>query len=135
MQLKEIESSLPNGFHDALLKSFNIDFALRKLSLTLRLCTGDPDAVTQDERESYKEAELVLSGFVYLVVDPPDQKYNFQDTKELWIDAGESKPGISPPLPIPIEKLPNGTFAYWFFIRDWNSFIHVAAQGANLHWA
>ena len=134
MQLTDIENSLPNGFHDAFIESLNVDYTSKRALIKLRLCIGDPDATTKEEKEAYKKADLELLGLVYFVIDAPDNRYKFLETKELWIDGGEVKPGSSPSTPVPIEMLPKGTFAYWFFARDWNSFIHVAAMSAKLEW-
>jgi hypothetical protein len=34
----------------------------------------------------------------------------------------------------PGVTLPEGSFAYWFFVNNWNSFIHVAAMDAQFEW-
>ncbi len=132
MQLIEIENSLPNGFHDAYLESVNVDYVSRRALMKLRLCTGDPDARTEKEREAYEEADLELLDLVYLVIEGPDPRTKYVETKGLWVDGGEAKPGAAPGVPVPVEQLPSGAFAYWFFVRDWNSFIHVAARDARL---
>jgi len=132
VQLIEIENSLPNGFHDAYLESVDVDYVSRRALIKLRLCTGDPDAATEKERESYEQANLELLDLVYLVIDGPDPRTKYAETKGLWVDGGEAKPGSAPVTPVPVEQLPSGAFAYWFFVRDWNSFIHVAARDAKL---
>jgi hypothetical protein len=133
--LVEIESSLPNGFHDAFLESVHVDYASRRSLLKLRLCVGDPDAATEEKREAYKEADLELLDLVYLVIEGPDPRSKYAETKGLWIDGGEAAPGSAPATPVPVDLLPRGAFAYWLFVRDWNSFIHVAARDARLHWS
>jgi hypothetical protein len=37
-------------------------------------------------------------------------------------------------MPVPQELLPRGAFSYLFFVRDWNSFIYLAAMDAKLEW-
>jgi hypothetical protein len=132
VQLMEIENSLPNGFHDAFLESIHVDYESRRATFKLQLWIGDIDAATKTQREAYEESSLELLDLVYLVVEGPDPRTKYADAKKLWIDAGEAKPGTAPGTPIPVEQLPRGTFAYWIFVRDWNSFIHVAARGARL---
>ena len=135
MQLVEIENSLPNGFHDAFLVSVDVDYTSRRGLIKLRLCVGDPDAETETERETYREANLELIDVVYFVIEGPDPHSKYAATKGLWIDGGQAKPDADPAMPISDELLPRDVFAYWFFVRDWNSFIHVAARDASLHWS
>jgi hypothetical protein len=33
-----------------------------------------------------------------------------------------------------MKKAPDGTWAYRFFMGDWNSFIYTAARDAELEW-
>jgi hypothetical protein len=130
--LREIDDSLPNGFHDALLNGMMIDFASNRAELDLRLCVGDPDAATEDEREAYRSAKLFLYGLVYFVIDAPAFGHTHSETKELRIDGGEATEDSSAQKPR--GNLPADAFAYWFFVQEWNSFIHVAARGVNLQW-
>ncbi len=139
MQLVELEYSLPNGFHDALLEGIEVDYIAQKALMRMQLHVGDPDGATEDEREAYKRAELDLSGVLYFVIDAPDPKYSYSKKGELWLDAGDARVGrgsvrAAPAPPIPVEHLPDGASAYWFFVGNWNSFIHVAAMSANLRW-
>jgi hypothetical protein len=92
----------------------------------------DADAAIQSEREAYKGAALELLDLVYLVIEGPDPRSKYAEGKGLWIDGGEVKRDSAPAAPVPIEQL--DAFAYWFFVRDWNSFIHVAARDARLQW-
>jgi len=135
VQLVEIENSLPNGFHDAFLESVEVDYVSKRAQIKLRLCIGDPDASAENEREAYRGANLELLGLVYLVIEGPDSRSKYAETEGLWIDGGEVKSDSAPATPVPIEQLPSGAFAYWFFVRDWNSFIHVAARDARLQWS
>ena len=108
-----------------------MDYKSRRGLIKLRLCVGDPDAATQKEREAYKGADLELVDLVYFVIEGPDPRSKYAETKGLWID-GEAKRDSAPATPIPIELPPRDAFAYWFFVRNWNSFIHIAARNASL---
>jgi hypothetical protein len=33
-----------------------------------------------------------------------------------------------------LPPIPNGAFANWIYLGDWNAFIFVAAQDAHLQW-
>jgi hypothetical protein len=80
--------SLPNGFHEAFLESVDVDYKSRRGLIKLRLCVGDPDAATQKEREAYKGADLSLVDLVYFVIEGPDPRSKYAETKGLWIDGG-----------------------------------------------
>jgi len=101
----------------------------------MQLLVGNPDAAGEKEREAHKPAELHLSDVLYLVIDAPDSKHKYAEKKGLWVDAGRADEDSAPAPPIPLEQLPAGASAYWFFVNDWNSFIHVAAMDASLRWA
>jgi hypothetical protein len=44
LTLSGIEASLLNGFHDAIIKRISIDYAFRKISLSISVLTGDPES-------------------------------------------------------------------------------------------
>ena len=134
MDLQELEDSLPNGFHDSKLEGFTVDYVSRTAVLKMRLLVGTPDGATEEEREDYKPAELHLSDVVYFVIDAPDPNYKYAESKGLWVNAGRAGEGKGPAPRVSYELLPKRAFAYWFFVHDWNSFIHVAALGASLQW-
>ncbi len=135
MQLEQLENSLPNGFHDAQLEAIIVDYVSREVVMKMQLHVGNPDAATKEEREAYKPAELHLSDVLYFVIDPPDPKYKYAEKKSLWLLAGRADEESAPVPPIPLEQLPAGASAYWFFVNDWNSFIHVAVMDAQLKWS
>lgn len=130
--LNEIESHLPNGFHDAILESITVNFSSGVARLDLQLFVGDPDAIVEEEREAYKKATLCLSDLVYVVIEAPACTDECPKTGPLRIDGGNASADSVPAAARPPKLLPSGAFAYWFFVEHWNSFIHVAARGADL---
>jgi hypothetical protein len=134
MQLEQLENSLPNGFHDSLLEAVEIDYVSRKVLMKMQLCIGNPDASVEAEREGYRPAELLLSDFLYFIIDPPHLDYKYAEQKALRLHAGRADEESAPAPPIPLQRLPSGASAYWFFVSDWNSFIHVAAMSVGLQW-
>jgi hypothetical protein len=132
--LKEIENTLLNGFHDALLEGLSIDFAARSATMDIELWVGSLESSAEAEREARRKARLSLDDIIYLVIDPPDSKYLSLEKGSLWIDGGIHHEERSPSLPVPMECLPNDAFTRWFFVKDWNSFIYLAARGATFEW-
>jgi hypothetical protein len=95
---------------------------------------GDSSSDREELREAYRKGELKVSGLLYWVIEPPDANYPYGESKQLWVDAGilESA-NFKPSVRLP-EPLPRGSFASWFFVQDWNSFMYVAAMDASLEW-
>jgi hypothetical protein len=128
MTLDEISASLPNGFHDAKLAGYSVNFTDRTVQMDLTIWTGNRNAM-----ETYRRASLELEGLYYWIIEPPDLRYNYAVAEELTIDIGpvfdlEMVPTIQPP------PVPTGTFANWLFVGEWNAFIYLAAQSAKLTW-
>ncbi|SRR5258707_15285629 len=134
MTLEQLENSLPNGFHDAEIESIAVDYVSKRAVIKMRLHTGDPGAASEDEREAYKQADLLLSELFYFVIDPPDPTSEFKEKGSVWVSAGTPEKEDAPLPPVAAGFLPDGAFAHWFFVIDWNSFIHVAAMHADLQW-
>ena len=79
--LKELEESLPNGFHDAVLETMSVDFLGNTLVLDMELSTGDPDAPSPEGRDSYRKAVVRIRDLVYVSVEPPGPDGELSDTR------------------------------------------------------
>ena len=128
MTLEEIADSLPNGFHDTHINSIRIDYVNRELTLDLEVWVSDS---VEDDADVYRPAQLTLLRFLFCVIEAPDPTYPYQEEKALWVDAGSDENPKKIQLP---EPLPEGAFTHWFFVNDWNAFIHVAAMDARISW-
>lgn len=131
MTLTELENSLPNGLHDAQVSRLHFDYKGRLATLDLAICTGDPGAKTAEERGEYKNAQLIISGLQFAVIEPPDPKYSFLKAAALTIDACDSEDRVDGNL---LSTLPAGAFARSFFVNEWNAFIHLAGMDASIEW-
>ena len=69
MTIDELEADLPNGLHDALLRTFSSDVPERRAEFILDVWLGDLGSSVTAERERYRAARLELLGLAYLVVD------------------------------------------------------------------
>jgi hypothetical protein len=128
VKLDELESDLPNGFHDALLRAYASDLEEQRAEFVLDIWVGDLHSSVHSDRERRRAARLELLGLAYLVVDEPDPRYpathgSLQiDTCAAAEDAELAK------------QVPEGGFAGRFFVTEWNAFIHFAAREARLTW-
>jgi hypothetical protein len=134
MTLDEIDHLPPNGFHDGLLSAIELDYKNARATLHLDLCVGWPDD-PESERSVYQKAVVTVTGLFFCAIQPPDPNYPFvPDGSLTWLDGDPAKPDHLPSLPELMKKAPDGTWAYRFFMGDWNSFIYIAARDAALEW-
>jgi len=95
--------------------------------LNLRAWVGDLDAPKEADREAYQPITVIISGLLWCIVESPDAATTATDG-ELWIDAGpvaslKEKPAI--------PTVPDGAFAWWIVVRQWNAFIYIAGMDAS----
>lgn len=132
MTLQEIENSLPNGLHDAQVRRVEIDYEKRFVKFSLLLWTGDLSSEEESVREAYQESELTIKNFIYCVIEPPDPTYPYAGASRITIAAGSAtEEPIKTEITLP-KELPEGAFAYWFFVNEWNSFLHIAGMDASI---
>jgi hypothetical protein len=132
MNLEEIDKDLPNGFHDAKIKSVNLNYETRVARILLDLWTGDLTSKEESIREARKRGELVLKDFLFFVIEPPDPNYEYAKPSALWIDARSFKNDPKrKEVKLP-QDLPENAFVYRVFVSDWNSFIYFAATDCAL---
>jgi hypothetical protein len=129
MNLDDLASELPNGFHDALLRAYSSDLAARRAEFLLDVWIGDLHSDRSKERERRCRARLELLGLAYLVVDQPDPRYPGTSEAPLQIDACTADDN-----PERARQVPSGGFAGRFFVTEWNASIHFAALEARLTW-
>jgi hypothetical protein len=90
MTFEEIAASLPNGFHDAELQRFEMDYVHRTLRFDLVVWIGDMD--DSRRRELYRPARLTLDNVAFLVIEPPDINYPWLKAGAITIDTGDGQP-------------------------------------------
>lgn len=131
MTLKDIEDSLPNGLHDAKVRRVEIDYEKRTVKFSLLVWTGNLSSDDEASREAYQEGELTIRDFIYFVIEPPDSSYPYAGASPITIGAGSAtEEPIQTETALP-QELPKGAFAYWFFVNEWNSFLHIAGMYAS----
>ncbi len=130
MTLTDVDRQLPNGFHDAYLLRFAVDYAKATLSLDLNLWVGSPDGRTLEERDAHKPGRVRISGLCWCVIAPPDTAVR-PNAQGFRIDAGPVSDLETPPK---LPALPSGVFSWWFFVQEWNTSLYVAGQSAALEW-
>jgi hypothetical protein len=133
MTFQDLENSLPNGFHDAKLKSVSIDYVERLLTMQMEILVGTPEAKDRDE---YRNATLTVTGLYFYVIEPPAVNYPFiTKHRPIRVSGDEGWPDSLTDLAASLAQT-NPAFTYHrFFSDNWNSFIYVAADDVQLSWS
>jgi hypothetical protein len=129
VNIEQLEADLPNGLHDAFLRTFSSDPAKGRAEFVLDVWVGDLHSSLDSERERRRPALLELLELAYLVTDEPDPRYPVTKGSRVQIDA--CGPDDNAEL---ARQVPVGGFAGRFFVTEWNAFIHFAAREARLTW-
>ncbi|MCH6259493.1 hypothetical protein MLD52_23255, partial [Puniceicoccaceae bacterium K14] len=117
MTISELESTLPNGFHDALLHSYEIDSNAKTATLKLDIWIGDMGSETT--RESYKSGVLRMEDLAYFIVDEPDPTYEYRSPERIDLCTA---------LPEYPKEIKDGYFRGRFYSDSTNAFIHFSAS-------
>jgi hypothetical protein len=134
MTLDELDDTLPNGFHDAEIFSFEIDYVRGIASFHLNLLVGGPDD-PKPECDAYQEATLVVRGLCFCSIDPPYSTYPFlPDGKPISVSGAKPKTDAAPFVPDLVSKFPADAWCYLFFVDDWNACINIAGRDASVTW-
>ena len=105
MTFHELAQTLPNGFHDAELSHFEMDYLSRRLTFDLMVWTSDME--NKAARELYRPACVTLERVAFLTIEPPDTRYDWLVPGAVVVDAGEGHPPqetYSVPDPPPDRK-------------------------------
>ena len=129
MTFNDLAKTLPNGFHDAELHRFEIDYVQRVLQFILVLWIGDMEDITV--RELYRPARVTVHDVAYLVIEPPDTNYPWLDPGRIRIDTGEGQPTQSDSK---LPAAPVGSSVTWMYLEELNRFLLFAAGHASLEW-
>ena len=106
MTLTNLINTLPNGFHDAIMKSVMLDYQKHEARIEFMIWVGDLEAKDEEIREAHEEADLILKGLSAWIIEPPDSYYKPSENGNSMIDMGSFD---SLPDEPPIE-VPNGSF-------------------------
>lgn len=131
MTFEELDALYPNGFDDAAINGLRVDYQNRTAELELNLRGNPPDSPNEDE---YRRAVLLLRGFYYFVIEPPDADHLSYPVRSIQINGYSEDANRFPLFEHLRASLSAGAFCCRFYVHDWNSFIHVAASDADFSW-
>ena len=131
MTFEELDALYPNGLDDAYVDRICVEYQSRTAELHLTLRGNPPGSPNEDE---YQRAILLLSGFYYFVLEPPDTDHLWYPVRSIQVNGYPEDAGQFPLLVRLRVKLSPAAFCCRFYVHDWNSFIHVAAADAQFSW-
>jgi hypothetical protein len=132
MTFEDFERKFPNGLDDAEIFSMSLDYQYRRAKVELTLRANPPES---PDRDQYQRAVLLLKGFYYFVIEPPDADHLWYPHRPIQVDGFPEDGSEFSPFDNLKSKLPADAFCCRFYVHDWNSFIHVAARDAQFSWA
>jgi hypothetical protein len=129
--LREIESELPNGLHDAKITAISRDFDAESVDVHLKVLVGLPE----DEparRSEFRQGLLRFKGAKIVIVEEPDVESPFASAGSVNFVLTEDKAGsIADEL---LKKLQGEYHTYTFFVQEWFSNLRIAATGLEFTW-
>jgi hypothetical protein len=128
MTFEELDALYPNGFVDAFIDSLRVDYKNRTAELQLSLRRNAPE---DPNAQKYENAVLRLRGFYYVVIEPPDDEHLWYPWRSIQFDGHPEDPHQTPLFEQLKAKRPANAFSCRFYVHDWNSFIHLAAEDAQ----
>ncbi|MHB8540870.1 MAG: hypothetical protein ACYDCD_08015 [Candidatus Acidiferrales bacterium] len=131
MTFEELDQRYPNGFVDAEITSLTLNYQNRTATLHLNLRGNLPDS---PDRNVYERAVLIAREFYYVSIEPPDPDHLFYPKRSIQIDGYSEDVSKFPLFEHLKPTLPAGAFCCRFYVHDWNSFIHLAAQDGQFSW-
>ena len=132
MTLEEIEELLPNGLHDAQIKSMTRDYERAELVLKVMVLVGLPSQPRPD-RDKYRTADIAFSRVYFCSVEPPEPESAFQHPGSVWFSYERMLPSVVPKNLAKI--LPPSTQYYSLFVREWMAEMHLATGDVSFDWA
>ena len=89
------------------------------------------DTDVPERREPYKRGQILISGLLFAVMEPPDPRYPFWTSARLTIDGCDMSENLSTEL---TNSLPADAFFRSLWVNEWNAFIHIGGESAELVW-
>lgn len=133
MDIADIERSLPNGLHDAILSRYEIDYEARKAKLHLQVWVGDLNSEAEEEREKYAEAVLVLQGLRYWAIEPPSKENSLQSGPYACDTGSVENANTHTARELPSAEV--GTFRGYFFLYAIEAFAYFCAEEASIEFS
>ena len=132
MTFEELEERLPNGFHDAEIRTISLDFVSRSIVVGMNLHVGKPD---DHDPERYRPGTLRVVVLYLFFLEPPHPDYHFiPNGRPINATGKPVKVGQDAAVDRLLAVLPPNSTSYLFFLDDWNSCLHLAGASVKFSW-
>jgi hypothetical protein len=132
MTFKEIELSLPNGFHDIGVREINADFVNLSISIAMDLHASIEGDLNP---ECYRPGILKVICPYLFFLDSPDPRYSFIPRGVPLNASGFSvEPGKDTRIDALLQRIPPEATTFVFFLDDWNSYLYLAGASVEFSW-
>jgi len=132
MTFEELDEQLPNGLHDAKLRSLTHNYDTGVLTIYVEILTGLPDN-PPSTRFGYRDAVISFSNIFLCHIEQPENDRIVGVRGSVWFRYGRTEPGtLSPKLS---DRFPNDALSYTLYILEWESSIHIVATAMSFSWA
>jgi hypothetical protein len=82
-------------------------------------------------RELYPPARVTLNQVAFLVIEPPDVRYDWLTPGSIKIDVGVGRPSQSAST---VPPSPGGNSTSWMYLGEMNRFLLFSAGEVSLDW-
>ena len=131
MTLKDIESALPNGLHDAKITAIHNDLRAEKVTIHVEVLVGLPDEHPA-RQNAVRSGVLKFTGAQIVIIEEPDAESSFSSPGPVNFVLTEDEVGS---LPVDLlDKLRGEHHTYTFFVQEWLSNIKIAATSLEFLW-
>lgn len=129
MTLSEVLKSLPNGFHDAHMESFTIDWNDNKIVMLLDVWMDQGPSENGKYDEKYLPGKLELKELSSLYFDPKCFTKFTEENGAAWLDIGADFARVN--VPDSFKLTPTSGWIYFF---TYNGFILFDAKNVHFEW-
>ena len=131
MTLEELEEQLPNGLHDAKIRSITHNYETGTLVVFVEILTGSPND-PPSTRSAYQDALISFSDVFLCHIEQPENERIIGVRGSVWFKYWRTGPGIL--LPKLSDRFPTDALSYTLYILEWESSIHIVATDVSFSW-
>ena len=132
MTLEQLEDQLPNGLHDAKIRSITHNYDIGNLILRVEVLTGLPDDPPAT-RSAYRDAVITFSDVFLCHIEQPENERIMGAKGSVWFKFWRTEPGKL--LSKLSNRFPSDALSYTLYILEWESSIHFVASDVRFSWA
>jgi hypothetical protein len=132
MTLEELDQILPQGLHDAQIRTMTHDYERATVNLGVSIVVGSPGEPISN-RLRYRNGEILIHRVHFFAPEIPHPESAFRSPGSICFQVYPMEVGVLPDEMA--SAFPPNTLCYSLFILDWDSSIHIAAGDVSFSWS